>query len=50
MHEKSRATTRATFDERRDAFHAHLDDCRQCRHKPFELCANGARLLRDAAT
>ena len=29
-------------------FHDHLDNCRQCANNPFELCAEGAKLL-DAA-
>jgi hypothetical protein len=28
-----------------DAFHAHLDVCRQCRDHPFQLCRTGAELL-----
>lgn len=24
-----------------DAFHAHLDECRQCREHPFDLCGVG---------
>jgi hypothetical protein len=28
-----------------DAFHAHLDVCRQCRDNPFGLCRTGADLL-----
>jgi hypothetical protein len=31
------------------AFHAHLDVCVQCESFPFELCAIGAPLLREAA-
>jgi hypothetical protein len=26
-------------------FHAHLDECEQCRNHPFELCSKGAQLL-----
>lgn len=29
-----------------DAFHAHLDECEQCREHPFNLCAVGESLLR----
>jgi len=29
----------------RDEFHAHLDKCAQCANHPFELCAEGAKLL-----
>lgn len=32
-----------------DAFHAHLDVCRQCRDNPFGLCAVGGPLLERAA-
>jgi hypothetical protein len=31
------------------AFHAHLDACRHCRHNPFDLCPKGASLLMAAA-
>jgi len=31
-----------------NAFHAHLDVCAGCRDHPFDLCATGARLLREA--
>lgn len=33
-----------------EAFHAHLDACDQCRTMPFNLCAEGARLLQEAVT
>ena len=26
-------------------FHQHLDECKQCRANPFELCAKGHMLL-----
>lgn len=29
-----------------DAFHAHLDACRQCREHLFDLCPTGEPLLR----
>jgi len=29
----------------KDAFHAHLDACSQCRDHPFALCLVGLRLL-----
>jgi hypothetical protein len=32
-----------------DIFHAHLDKCAQCREHPFDLCKEGAGLLREAA-
>jgi hypothetical protein len=32
-----------------DIFHAHLDECAQCREHPFDLCSAGAVLLRVAA-
>lgn len=31
------------------AFHAHLDACRQCRDRPWELCSTGDALLRATA-
>lgn len=31
-------------------FHAHLDVCSQCERHPFDLCPEGARLLKYAAT
>ncbi len=31
-----------------DEFHAHLDECAQCRNHPFGLCATGAALLKKA--
>ena len=31
------------------AFHAHLDVCVRCENAPFDLCATGARLIREAA-
>lgn len=38
-------------NEKMDAFHAHLDVCKQCREHPFELCAEGRkRLLKFAET
>ncbi len=33
----------------RDAFHEHLDKCPQCANHPFELCSEGAALLRLAS-
>lgn len=32
-----------------DLFHAHLDECKQCREQPFNLCFAGAVRLRNAA-
>lgn len=32
-----------------DRFHAHLDVCVQCLHRPFDLCADGAVLLQAAS-
>lgn len=29
-------------------FHAHLDACAQCREQPFNLCAVGQKLVREA--
>lgn len=31
-------------------FHAHLDICEQCERHPFDLCPEGAKLLKYAAT
>jgi len=31
-----------------NVFHDHLDVCAQCRDNPLDLCATGARLLREA--
>lgn len=39
-----------TLETRRAAFHAHLDECQQCRDNLFDLCVVGAELLRVAAT
>jgi hypothetical protein len=33
-----------------EKFHAHLDECRQCREQVFNLCAKGLELLTSAAT
>jgi hypothetical protein len=30
------------------AFHEHLDSCKQCEEHPFDLCPEGAHLLREA--
>lgn len=35
--------------ERMDRFHAHLDECAQCRQHPFALCGVGDSLLRATA-
>lgn len=32
-----------------DAFHAHLDVCKQCRDHPFGLCKIGDTLIRATA-
>ena len=32
-----------------ERWHAHLDDCEQCRDNPFALCSIGHRLLYAAA-
>ena len=29
-----------------DGFHRHLDECAQCRNHPFDLCIDGALLIR----
>jgi hypothetical protein len=31
------------------AFNAHLDQCKQCREQPFNLCPAGVLLLTAAA-
>jgi len=28
-----------------DSFHAHLDTCKQCAEQPFNLCAEGTKLI-----
>ncbi len=33
-----------------DVFHAHLDECKQCSDRPFDLCPVGAILIQAAAT
>jgi hypothetical protein len=38
--------TRLVFDA---AFHRHLDQCKQCELHPFDLCREGAILLRACA-
>ena len=32
----------------RDAFHAHLDVCRQCEQHPFDCCSEGQKLAKEA--
>jgi hypothetical protein len=32
-----------------DAFHAHLDECKQCEQRPFDLCSIGHVLINRAA-
>lgn len=41
-------TAAATFNAE-NAFHAHLDRCRPCAERPFDMCEEGARLLEAAA-
>lgn len=31
--------------ERESDFHAHLDECEQCREHPLDLCSTGAELM-----
>lgn len=33
--------------DEREAFHAHLDACPQCRNHPFDLCRIGEGLMRE---
>lgn len=35
-------------DPKMDAFHAHLDVCKQCFNHPLELCPIGNGLIRAA--
>ena len=28
-------------------FHAHLDECVQCRTQPFNLCPNGQKIMEE---
>jgi hypothetical protein len=38
--------TKPALPEREvDRFHAHLDQCRQCRDNPFKLCCVGIMLM-----
>jgi len=30
------------------AFHDHLDQCPNCANRPFDLCDEGERLIREA--
>lgn len=30
-------------------YHSHLDVCRRCRERPFDLCPEGGKLLSAAA-
>jgi len=41
--------TTETVIDRIKKFHKHLDVCKQCNNHPFDLCAEGAKLLKDAA-
>jgi hypothetical protein len=34
-----------SLTESMDKFHAHLDECKQCREHPFGLCPSGSTLL-----
>jgi hypothetical protein len=31
-----------------DAFHNHLDNCKQCRNNPFNMCPAGDALIKAA--
>jgi hypothetical protein len=37
------------MDSEIERFHAHLDACKRCREQPFNLCATGEKLLKEAA-
>jgi len=28
-------------------FHKHLDECEQCRNRPFDLCTEGLKILQE---
>ena len=43
-------TTIEEVTERTTKFNAHLDICEQCERHPFNLCHEGAKLLKYAAT
>lgn len=30
-------------------FHSHLDECERCRTRPFDLCPEGEKRLKEAA-
>jgi hypothetical protein len=32
--------------EQAEAFHAHLDVCKQCANHPFDLCLTGQEIMR----
>lgn len=36
------------FEAAVDEFHRHLDTCERCRTRPFDLCQEGATLLKEA--
>lgn len=42
-------TTPGYTASKADNFHDHLDGCSQCRNNPFNLCVEGAKLLRGSA-
>jgi hypothetical protein len=46
---KSPPPSSGQFENKRDRFHAHLDNCKQCDKNPYTLCLTGASLLKDAA-
>jgi hypothetical protein len=37
----------STLIDASEAFHRHLDECKQCENQPFDLCPTGTRLLEE---
>lgn len=48
--QRAAASRRIRTMEPEDKFHAHLDECRQCREEIFNLCPTGAKLLEACAS
>lgn len=37
------------IDQLHNDFHAHLDECQQCRDEPFNLCLEGKAIMQKAS-
>ena len=35
------------MEEPKIKFHKHLDECEQCRNRPFGLCKEGQKILKE---